>query len=206
MKTNKTPPQKSIRILQKTQRGIALMEALAAILLMSIGMLGILGVQMRTFIDAKTSVNRAKAIRLVEDLSEKIKINPNGYGNMATYLTTWQATPPARNCATTACNAEQLAASDIATWKSTVRATLPQGDAAVFFSADDPITHRRQLGVMLAWRQNERSNDASYLQPFNPVGNSGINCPANNTCHLQYISPTARCAPHPRGGIGAVIC
>ena len=59
------------------QRGFSLIESLVAVVVMALGILGILGVQMRTLADTQTGVRRAQAIRLIEDLSERIKLNPN---------------------------------------------------------------------------------------------------------------------------------
>lgn len=53
----------------RRQRGISLIESLVAIVVMALGILGILGVQMRTLTDTSTTVRRAQAIRLIEDLS-----------------------------------------------------------------------------------------------------------------------------------------
>ena len=46
------------------QRGITLIESLVAILVTALGILGILGVQMRTLTDTQTSVRRAQAMGL----------------------------------------------------------------------------------------------------------------------------------------------
>ena len=56
---------------QHLQRGISLIESLVAIVVMALGILGILGVQMRTLADTQSGVRRAQAIRLIEDLSER---------------------------------------------------------------------------------------------------------------------------------------
>ena len=60
------------------QRGITLIESLVAIVIMALGILGILGVQMRTLADTQTGVRRAQAVRLIEDLSERIQVSPTG--------------------------------------------------------------------------------------------------------------------------------
>ena len=51
------------------QRGITLIESLVAIVIAALGILGIVGVQMRTLADTQTTVRRAQAIRLIEDLA-----------------------------------------------------------------------------------------------------------------------------------------
>jgi type IV pilus assembly protein PilV len=87
------------------QRGITLLESLIAIVVAALGILGILGVQMRTLTDTQTSMRRAQAIRLIEDLSERMKVNPNALSGINTYVTGWTATPP-----TTAATKNVLAA------------------------------------------------------------------------------------------------
>ena len=44
------------------QRGVSLIESLVAIVVTALGILGILGVQMRTLADTQTGVRRAQAI------------------------------------------------------------------------------------------------------------------------------------------------
>src|SRR5690606_32281252 len=85
------------------QRGITLIESLVAILVTALGILGILGVQMRTLTDTQTTVRRAQAIRLIEDLGERLKVNPNALMVLGSYQSGWTANPPTppagTNCA-----------------------------------------------------------------------------------------------------------
>ncbi len=76
----------------RLQRGISLIESMVAIVVMALGILGILGVQMRTLADTQTGVRRAQAIRLIEDLSERMKVNPNALGSLGNYTTGWGRT------------------------------------------------------------------------------------------------------------------
>lgn len=191
------------------QKGISLVESLVAIVVMALGILGVLGVQMRTLADTQSGVRRAQAIRLVEDLSERIKVNPSGLSNMGSYTAAWAlALPaaPAVNCQTTACSSANLATFDRNLWLANVRSTMPLGDASIFFVADEPAAgNRRQLGVMISWRENERADgagDNTYMAGLTPssTGTANVSCPAGRSCHLQYIQPTARCTPYVSGG------
>jgi len=182
------------------QHGVSLIESLVAIVVMSLGILGILGVQMRTLADTQTSVRRAQAIRLIDDLSERLSVNPNALNNINVYPTAFGATPPAptKNCITATCSNAELAAYDLSLWKQSVKNALPVSDAAVFLAGADTVAaNRRQLGVMISWRENERDTDSTYTNPINAgVDGGAVTCPANRTCHLQYISVSARCAPY----------
>ena len=193
------------------QRGVSLLESLVAIVVMALGILGILGVQMRTLADTQTSVRRAQAIRLIEDLSERIKSNPNALGSTSGYTSAWAASlGTVKDCAITtgfpssSCNAAEIAAYDRDRWIRSVRANMPLGDANVFVSPTDV----RQLGVMLSWRENERERQGdsatdtnAYKAIFAPANtaSAAVSCPSGSICHLQYISLTQRCLPYAGG-------
>lgn len=206
---------------RKNQRGITLIESLVAVVIAALGILGILGVQMRTLTDTQTTVRRAQAIRLIEDLSERMKVNPNallglknyesGYGEKGSSLT-------ATDCSSgTPCTPEEQAGYDLKQWKTTVEKTLPGGQASIFLAPGETVdANRRQLGVVIAWRENERDTAATYkddidatkLRATTSDGTAGLlsagtdaanACPADKTCHLQYLPVAARCAPYDNG-------
>ena len=218
------------------QRGISLIESLVAIVVMALGVLGILGVQLRTLADTQTSVRRAQAVRLIEDLSERMKVNPNALSNINAYTSGFSDEPTPDSCSG-ACNASELAAYDLAVWKQSVENALPLGQASIFLApGETQDANRRQLGVIISWRENERaipnedededdkpdykksidatrvhSVDDDGVVTFNDGTGTGTDadnaCPADRTCHLQYIPVSARCAPYNSGiGMQAFYC
>ncbi len=204
----------------RRQQGISLIESLVAIVVMALGILGILGVQMRTLTDTSTTVRRAQAIRLIEDLSERMKVSPNallsiksyesGYGKKSSDLT-------ASNCDSATCTPAEQAAYDLKQWKTTVEQSLPGGQASIFLAPGETVeANRRQLGIIIAWRENERDTATAYKDDIDATkfrattdngtagaltaGTDSANaCPADKTCHLQYITVAARCAPYDDG-------
>ena len=208
----------------KNQRGITLIESLVAIVIAALGILGILGVQMRTLTDTQTSVRRAQAIRLVEDLAERMTVNPNALAELDTYVTTFADASSgisATACAT-GCGPEDLAKYDLKRWKKNLEDTLPLGQAAVFVPpAESALAPGlgRQIGVMIAWRESERDGfsaadkdniDATKINDggtFKSAAGAAAACPADHTCHLQYIPVAGRCAPYaPGGGTSTYYC
>jgi len=204
------------------QRGISLIESLVAIVVMALGIMGILGVQMRTLSDTSTSVRRAQAVRLIEDLGERMKTNPSALANLNTYVSNFAATPSVGSCAT-GCSPALLAAYDLAVWKRTVRENLPLGKASIFLAPGEADGNRRQLGVMIAWRENEIVSTATHTTAevddykndidatkffdgtdWKEAGGATV-CPANHTCHLQYIPVSSRCAPYAPGTAAAAM-
>ena len=200
--------------LLQPQRGITLLESLVAIVVMALGILGILGVQMRTLSDTQTGVRRAQAIRLIEDMGERMKANPSALANLSSYVSNFAASPTVPSCAS-GCTAANLATYDVAVWKRTVRESLPLGKASIFVAPGEADGNRRQLGVIVAWRENERdgmsTTDKAAINATLTAGagtDTATNaCPADHTCHLQYIPVAGRCAPYaPGGGTATYYC
>lgn len=200
------------------QRGITLIESLVAIVISALGILGILGMQMRTLADTSTTVRRAQAIRLVEDLSERMKVSPNALSSLASYVSDFGDTPaPPGSCTTTTgCEPADQAAYDLAVWKQAVSNALPLGQASIFLApGETDATNRRQLGIIIAWRENERAGtntddiDATRFNDsgtWRNAGGAANTCPDNFTCHLQYLSVAGRCAPYDNGSTITFYC
>ena len=77
------------------QRGLTLIESLVAIFVAALGVLGIIGAQMRTLSDTQTTVRRSQAVRLIEDLSERMKVHPNALSVLSDYTIGWTPAPMA---------------------------------------------------------------------------------------------------------------
>ena len=208
--------------MKNAQKGITLIESLVAIVVTALGILGILGVQMRTLTDTSTTARRAQAVRLIEDFSERLKSNPNALANINSYISDFSDSPAITSCAA-GCDNSELITHELAKWKNSVRNQLPLGQASIFTPpAEDGLAagQRRQLGILIAWRENERqitdsadkdkfkdNIDATKIRDNSGELKSGGGtdkttnaCPDNATCHLQYISVPARCAPFAPGG------
>lgn len=203
--------------MKNAQKGITLIESLVAIVVTALGILGILGVQMRTLTDTSTTVRRAQAVRLIEDFSERLKSNPNALANINSYISDFSDIPATTSCAA-GCDNSELITHELAKWKNSVRNQLPLGQASIFTPpAEDGLApgQRRQLGILIAWRENERETSSAYKESTDATkilkedgsltGGGGTDktknaCPDNATCHLQYIPVPARCAPYAPGG------
>jgi len=225
----------NLKNLPSLQRGLSLLEALVALVVAALGVLGVAGIQLRTLSDTQSAVYRSQAIRLIEDLSERLKVQPNallqvnrGGGSLGYVINEWDTSPtaPSENCTSNWCNPDELATWDIAQWHELVQNTLPAGAGVVFpvqpsSAANSDIY---QLGVLLRWRENEHSEltdtdkkntDASLLKTSSGF-QSGTGRPdldqgcsaAGYSCHLQYITISARCAARrpPGGGPSSHSC
>jgi type IV pilus assembly protein PilV len=174
------------------QAGLTLLESLVAVAILAVAVLGMLGAQLRTLADTQTSVRRAQAVRLIEDFAERIKTHSDGFRRLDAYVTDWDAMPAVPDCQTIACDPATLLQWDLAVWKQAIANTLPLGQGSVFESGNETTPGlKRQLGVMVAWRANERAADASaYARPFaiDPSA-AKVVCPAGLVCHLVHVQP-----------------
>ena len=189
------------------QQGMALIESLVAIVVLALGGLALLGIQLRTLADTQSSVYRGQAIRLIEDLSERMNVNPSGLTDLTKYVATWGTAPNrTKDCRATPYTNTELAAFDLDAWRANVKAALPLGDVKVFASGS--AGNQRMLGVVVGWRHTERQRDGltesenqQYKTPFalDKTETDGFSCPNGWLCHFQLIGPMQRCLPSPEG-------
>lgn len=122
-------------------RGVTLVEALVALLVLSVGMLGIAALFVSSVRFNRTALLRTQAINLVSDMADRIRANSSA--GPAYALATYGAAPALRDCAPepgTAggnCTIDELAEDDLARWIAAVRATLPSpGDGSAATEVD----------------------------------------------------------------------
>ena len=109
-------------------RGFTLIESLVAMVVISVGMLGIAALYVEGLRAGRTSIYRNVAIDLASDMADRIRGNPTA---RASYN---GAGPGANNnCVNGAnnCTAAALAADDSFWWNRSVQSLLPGGTASV---------------------------------------------------------------------------
>lgn len=120
------------------QLGVGMVEILVAVLILSVGVLGFAGMQLKALKSTGDSFDRGQATVLAGDIVSRIAVNP---GQIATYATasSWadapvtdEATPDWWNtCVTASCTQAALAAWDIKQSAWMVAHLLPNGGALV---------------------------------------------------------------------------
>ena len=178
------------------QRGMTLIESLVALVVLALGVLGLIGFQLQTLRDTRDSVGRSRAIVSIQDIAERMRINPNAAaGNYTSGFGAVAA--PNTDCTVAACSVVQLAAFDLWRWKLNVAAALPGGQAAIAPSASDA----RQFSVMVGWTENKAdaraatsagaSDSAARTITQSTVvgGATTLVCPVGLTCHSVYVQP-----------------
>ena len=130
-------------------RGFSLLEVLVALFVLSIGLLGLAGLQTFGFKFNQQSYERTQATLLIYDIIDRMRANPNGLASYARGFGT-ALTAPSINCATTACPAATaIAAFDLYQWRRTIQSArmLPSGDGAITFNGS-------LATVSVRWQEN----------------------------------------------------
>ena len=101
----------------KHQSGVGMVEVLVALVVMSVGMLGIASLYVTTLQAKTTSLSRMKAVNLAYDIADRIRAN-SAAG--AAYVLATSTVTTATNCYAADCTAAQMAASDLNQWHNMV--------------------------------------------------------------------------------------
>lgn len=166
---------------RRAERGFSLLEVLISIVVLSIGLLGAVGMLMAAVRSTNESGSFTTAVNLVRELSEKARINKNiAARNNAKNLYVvddWKsgsalpgdASDTACIGGVAACKNADLAAWDVRTWLARADAALPEARVAVCFDDAPPGTDGhyawscsktgRNLVVKLGWAPRLPSED-----------------------------------------------
>ena len=114
-------------------RGFSLVEVLVALLVISIGMLGLAALYVETLRMNRTAIYRTQAVNLASDMAERIRANA-----AAGVAYAGAGANPGCNDglgAAVACTPAQMAAQDVFDWQGATALLLPNGNAALGFVA-----------------------------------------------------------------------
>ncbi len=110
-------------------RGFSLIEVLVALIVMSVGMLGIAGLYVHGLQAGRTSLFRHHAVNLAGDVADRIRANPYAGSDYA-------ASAGADNGCIAGgkdCTPDEMASNDIDLWQEQAEATLPDGTVTVAY-------------------------------------------------------------------------
>ncbi len=113
------------------QHGFSLVEVLIALIIMTIGMLGIAGLYVQSLQAGRTSLFRHHAVNLAGDVADRIRANPRAGAE-------YEGEGENKSCvgAGIDCDEAERAANDVFLWLAQADDTLPDGLVDVDFDAD----------------------------------------------------------------------
>lgn len=179
-----------------SQRGAGLIEALVAILVLSIGLLGMVGMQTASIKYEQTGWVRSALSSNISSLADRIRANASADANAYTFSRTYaaerasiEATPlpntylsPAKDCNAEACTNAELAAYDLVVWRNDLNQQLPGAVGFVTPTGVKGVDLR--FGVTVVWFNKDNLDGTNLRQPeicpVPAVGTTGI--AARNCC------------------------
>ena len=133
-----------------TQRGFTLVEVLVALIVLTIGMLGIAALYLDTLRASRQALVRTQAVNLAADIADRIRSN--------------RTVANAYDCAG-ACAAGEgvgaMAIADINAWRTAVGAQLPGGTASITYAAALPNAPDIYV-IALSWTEVGYANPLTY--------------------------------------------
>ena len=146
----------------KRMQGFNLVEVLIALIIMSVGMLGIAGLYVHSMQAGRTSLFRHHAVTLAGDVADRIRANP-------TARAAYGLAGADNNCVSGGidCTPAAMAANDIFLWQQQAVDTLPTGAVAVVFvdNAPAPPTY----AITVSWTEPGQAMTYSITIPVFPI-------------------------------------
>jgi len=139
-------------------RGFTLVEALVALVVLSIGMLGIAALYVESLKAGRSAIYRTQAVNLAADMADRIRVNPATDGTVAGAYTG----AGADNACTggfTDCTPADMAAHDVFLWRQVIQNLLPNGQGVIAYDAG-PIPD--QYTITISWSEVGEADPAVY--------------------------------------------
>ena len=114
------------------QQGFTLIEILVTVIILAIGLLGIAGMQLTALQHNQGSYQRSQVIVLTNDITDRMRANRDAAAAGAYDIAIGTAANGASCDGGGAnCDANAIAAADLAAWKQALADNLPSGDGSI---------------------------------------------------------------------------
>jgi type IV pilus assembly protein PilV len=161
---------------KRRSAGWGLIEAVVAMGVLSMGVLGLLWMQGKTALAWRSQNATEQAAWLTQDMAERLRANR---GALDTYRLGWDQALNHVDCSSRPCNLVEWALSDLWSWTREVQNRMPGAQAQLWQSPADP----QHIGIGLAWRDTDKTlMEATNYPP-------GLNCPAQHRCFWMHVRP-----------------
>jgi type IV pilus assembly protein PilV len=163
----------------RVQSGFTLIEALVAAFVLAVGIMGIVSLLSLSKVSQHESIQRTRAVVLVNDILERIRRNPAGMSVYHIGLSaplgdaSRGAAEPVPNCHSATCTPTELATHDLWAWERLLDGTsaivtdsrastvgVRNVRACVDFTADDGRQNTGIVDVVIQWQGLQETADA----------------------------------------------
>ena len=143
------------------QKGYGLIEVLVSVLVLSIGLLGLAGLQTQSLRFNNEAYFRTQATLLAMDMSDRLRTNfETARTNTSSYKFSKSDQIPSSitDCTSTACSPSELAQYDFKTWKERAQELLPGARVAVTPDAVGTATPWQGYTIEIEYRTSESAD------------------------------------------------
>lgn len=158
--------------MKRTSRGMSLLEVLVAIVILSLGLMGLAGLQAASLRNNQTAYYRSIATQQAYDMADRMRANLAGVraGNYSDLDNTIPADPA---CFATGCSVADMAITDHRQWNTNNAVLLPGGQGTVL-CIDGPAaagctasTGNWAFNITVSW--SEKTELGAAAQNFQTV-------------------------------------
>lgn len=142
--------------MRRALNGFTLIEVLIAVLVLSLGLLGVATTLLVSVRSAGSNYLKQQAVQYTYDITDRMRANfqvandPTSGNPYAVALTKPSGDIPGQNCAEAECNATEMAAFDVWQWKNLLKNNLPGGVGGIVVSPTG-TAHLTKVQVTINW-------------------------------------------------------
>ena len=142
-------------------RGFSIVEAMVALVVMSVGMLGIAGLYVASLKAGRTAILRTQAVNLASDIADRIRANRTARTAYDT-ATVAPCSVPGGGATIAETTARNRAATDTCQWIAAVQGVLPAGNGIIAFVAGVPAGMPNVYVVTVSWQEPGEQTGYTY--------------------------------------------
>jgi type IV pilus assembly protein PilV len=150
------------------QRGVSLVEALVALVVMSVGMLGIASLYVTSLQTGRSALIRTQAVNIVNDMADRIRANSRGRAGYNT--ADFKAADTAPNCTGEGkmCSPTELAKSDLSAWMALFKApAFPTGTIGTVKYDEGTGGKADRYQINLSWPEAGQTTEKKVSNDYN---------------------------------------
>jgi len=141
------------------QRGITMVESLVALVVLSVGMLGIASLYIASLKAGRSAMIRTQAVNLATDIADRIRSNRAGRGAYDT--AGYGGGAKEHGCVGGTCSADELAEDDLARWQTTLTQVMPGNAKGIVTYLAEPVSDVNQYTIVVSWRESGDTADST---------------------------------------------